>query len=137
MAHARTIPGAILLGSVALLLIVAGCKKDTDPRVHPDLSFKTTAGYTFADDTVPQQDTLLVGVVIDKTEDPLVSLNVGRAYDSNASVTIQDIPLTGQEHVERDIQLITRAQAGHEKYTFSVLDRDGNITTKGFTLTVQ
>lgn len=126
----------VLAGS-ALLALATGCKKETDPRVHPDLAFKTGAGYVAADDTVPQQDTLKIGAIIDKTEDPLISLNVSRAYDGGGSSTIEDISLTGQEHVEHDVRIITRAQAGTEKYSFAVLDRDGNVTLKSITLTVQ
>lgn len=128
---------AIITGLfLAALLLAAGCKKETDPRVHPSLAFKSSVGYTSADDSVPQQDTLKIGAVIDKTEDPLISMNITRTYDSAPSVSLQDVPLTGQEHVEYDFPLITRAQAGTEKYTFSVLDRDGNITSKTIALTV-
>ena len=72
------IPG-LLFGA---LLLAAGCKKETDPRVHPSLAFKSSVGYTSADDSVPQQDTLKIGAVIDKTEDPLISMNITRTYDS-------------------------------------------------------
>ena len=126
------IPG-LLFGA---LLLAAGCKKETDPRVHPSLTFKSSVGYTAADDSVPQQDTLKIGAVIDKTEDPLISMNITRTYDSDPSLSLQDVSLTGQEHIEYDFSLITRAQAGTEKYTFSVLDRDGNITSKTIALTV-
>lgn len=127
-------PILYVIGAIALL--VGACKKQTDPRVHPSLTFKTSAGYTYADDTVPQQDTLKIGAVVDKTEDPLISLNIGQTYDNAAATTIENLSIAGQEHVEHDLQVITRHQAGTEKYTFSVLDRDGNITTKSITFTV-
>lgn len=126
----------ILSAICAIVLMAASCKKETDPRVHPSLTFKTSAGYIYQDDTVPLNDTLKIGAVIDKTEDPLISLNITRTYDTDPSVSIEDVELTGNEHVEHDLQVITRNQAGTEKYTFSVLDRDGNITTKTIALTV-
>ncbi len=122
---------AVLTGALA-----GGCKKETDPRVPPSMSFKTGSGYTSANDTVGQADTLLIGVVIDRTEDPLISLNVSVAYDGGGSTTVHNIDLSG-EHVEHDEQVITRAQAGSEKWIFSVVDRDGNITTRSLLLTVQ
>lgn len=121
----------------ALLLLASACKKETDPRVHPDLTFRSGAGYLSTNDTVGQQDTLHIVAIIDKTEDPLVSLNVSRSYDGGASTTIEDISLTGQTHVEHAVQVITRAQAGTEKYNFAVLDRDGNVTLKSILLVVQ
>jgi hypothetical protein len=120
-----------------IALLANACKKETDPRVHPSLTFKTGTGYVSENDTMQVNDTLLIGAVIDKTEDPLISLNITRTYDSEASVSIQDVSLTGNEHVEHDHQVITRGQPGLERYTFSVLDRDGNITTKTIALTVQ
>lgn len=127
----------ILLSAIcAIVLMAASCKKETDPRVHPSLTFKTGSGYVAVNDTVAQQDTLKIGAVIDKTEDPLISLNITRTYDTDPSVSLQDVSLAGNEHFEYDFQLITRAQAGLERYTFSVLDRDGNITTKTIALTV-
>lgn len=118
------------------LVLIIGCKKENDPRVPPAMAFKTGAGYTSADDTVGMQDTVLIGVVIDKTEDPLTSLNESRAYDGGGSTTLENIPISGT-HFEHDHSVITRAQAGTERYTFSVIDRDGNITTNNILLTVQ
>lgn len=127
----------IILSVICAIGLMAGsCKKETDPRVHPSLTFKTTEGYTYQDDSVAMNDTLKIGAVIDKTEDPLISMNITRTYDTDPSVSIEDVGLTGSEHVEHDLQVITRNQAGIEKYTFSVLDRDGNITTKTIALTV-
>jgi hypothetical protein len=125
----------VLMALVAVPLLFS-CKKETDPRVHPDMVFKTGPGYTSANDTVPMQDTLTIGVIIDKTEDPLIALNVSVAYDGASSSTVHNQDLSG-DHVEHDQQVITRDQAGTESWIFSVTDRDGNITTKNIVLTVQ
>ncbi|MCB9193266.1 MAG: hypothetical protein H6597_01925 [Flavobacteriales bacterium] len=100
------------------------------------MSFKTGAGYTSSNDTVGLRDTLLIGVIIDRTEDPLTALNVSVAYDGGSSSTVHNEDLSG-DHVEYDQQVITRDQAGSEKWIFSVIDRDGNITSRDLTLTVQ
>ncbi|MCB9170617.1 MAG: hypothetical protein H6594_09750 [Flavobacteriales bacterium] len=124
--------------AIALLIGLAAfsCQKETDPRVPPSMSFKTGAGYTSSNDTVGLRDTLLIGVIIDRTEDPLTALNVSVAYDGGSSSTVHNEDLSG-DHVEYDQQVITRDQAGSEKWIFSVIDRDGNITSRDLTLTVQ
>jgi hypothetical protein len=134
MRSSRILRGLVAVISVAAVL--AACKKEKDPRVPPSMSFKTGTGYTSANDTVGLQDTLLIGVIIDKTEDPLIALNVSVAYDGAASTTVHNQDLSG-DHVEYDQQVITRDQSGSENWIFSVTDRDGNITTKNIVLTVQ
>ncbi len=122
--------------NLGVVLIAGGCKKETDPRVHPDMVFKTGQGYTSADDTVGTDSALVIGVVITKTEDPLIALNVSVSYDGAASTTAHNQDISG-EHVEYDHHFNTRSQTGTEKWIFSVTDRDGNITTKSILLTVQ
>lgn len=128
--------GPVAAVGAVLLLLVGGCKKETDPRVPPDMVFKTGAGYTSMDDTTGTSDTLKIGVIITKTEDPLIALNVSVAYDGGGQSTVHNQSISG-EHVEYDHQVITRDHTGSEKWIFSVTDRDGNITTRSITLTVQ
>lgn len=121
---------------LALTIAVTSCKKDE--HVQPDVSFKTGAGYTSADATVGQGDTLLVGIIGDKTEDELKTLNVSVGYDGGSTATEDNFTLTGseEEHFEKDYQIITRSQAGTENWVFTVTDRDGNIRSVDLTLTV-
>ncbi len=135
MSTRNAFPSLLLVALFAVPLLFS-CKKDTDPRVHPAMVFKTGPGYTSANDTVPMQDTLTIGVIIDKTEDPLIALNVSVSFDGASSSTVHNEDLSG-DHVEYDQQVITRDQAGSENWIFSVTDRDGNITTKNILLTVQ
>lgn len=132
----RRIRRAAWAAALTGLLFAGGCKKETDPRVHPDMVFKTGAGYTSADDTVGTSDSLRIGVIITKTEDPLIALNVSVAYDGGGGSTVHNQSISG-EHVEYDHELVTRDQTGVEEWIFSVTDRDGNITTKSIKLTVQ
>lgn len=130
--------------SISLLSIVTltmtACNKEKDPHVPPDVQFKTDAGYTYADAAAGMQDTLLVGIVATKTEDDLKSYNVSYAYDgATTTTTSYNYLMTEAEYTgySGDVQIITRNQAGSEKWVFSIVDRDGNITQKSFTLTVQ
>lgn len=124
----------LLLGVVAALGMA--CRKETDPRVPPAMAFRTGPGHTAANDTVGMSDTLLIGVIIDRTEDPLIALNVSVAYDAGGSTTVRNVPLSG-EHVEVEETVVTRDQAGTERWIFSVTDRDGNVTTRDLILWVQ
>ncbi|MBA3649295.1 MAG: hypothetical protein H0W62_12225 [Chitinophagales bacterium] len=122
-------------------VVFFSCNKNSDPRQPPDMSLQTGAGYTFTDATVALGDTLKVGVVVIKTEDPLNTFNVSYVYDAgSSSTTVLNQTLTGSEQnngFSRDITIATRNQAGVEKYTFTVVDRDGNIASKSLTITVQ
>lgn len=129
-------PALILL----LLCTASSCKKQVDPHVPPDLSFSTGAGYTSTDVTLNQGDSILVGVAVHKTEDDLRTFNISYAYDGNAnSTTYYNYVLTVAEYESfgHDHIIHTRNQSGTEKWIFTVTDRDGNVTQKSITLTVQ
>ena len=130
---------AILIAAV-LVISVASCKKEEDAHVPPDVQFKTGTGYTSDDATVAAGDSVLVGIIATKTEDELKTFNVSYAYDGATSTTTAfNLPLSGsqEESYTTDYTIATRSQAGTEKWSFTITDRDGNITTKSITLTVQ
>lgn len=134
--------GFILLAFLALL--IAGCKKKTssmpvDPRVPPQLDLKTRAIYVYKDTTVTRQDTLLFGIVVTKTEDNLTSLNCSVAFDgSSTTSTFFNHTMSSSEYsgYSKDVTYYVRNQAGSEKVTISIVDRDGNITKKSVVVTV-
>lgn len=123
-----------------LIVGITACKKKTDPHVPPTVAFKNTTNYVYKDTIVGLQDTLTVGIIATKTEDDLKSYNVSTAYDgASTTTTFYNYLVTEAEYtgLNKDVQIITRNQAGSEKWIFSIVDRDGNITQKFFTLTVQ
>lgn len=125
---------------IAVASLAASCKKSTDAHIPPDLAFKTGGNYTSGDRTIAHGDSILVGVVITKKEDDLRTLNIGYAYDgASSSTTFLNYVMTSAEYggYDHDFRIVTRNQAGTEKWTFTVTDRDGNITQKSITLTVQ
>ena len=124
----------------AIIVATASCKKNKDAHVPPDVVFKTGTGYTSTDVTLTTNDTILVGIVATKTEDDLKSYNVSYAYDgSTTTTTFYNYYMTSNEYTSysHDVQIITRSVPGSEKWSFSIVDRDGNITQKSITLTVQ
>lgn len=130
-----------ILGLIVLVGIATGCKKkEVDAHIPPDVVFKTGATYLSGDATVGMQDTLLVGIVVTKTEDDLKSYNVSYAFDGATSTTTFYNYLMESSEFEsysKDVEIITRNQAGTEKWYFTIVDRDGNMTQKTITLTVQ
>lgn len=113
------------------------CKKDE--HTPPTVTFKTGGIYTSADAAVGMNDTLTVGVTVAKEEDELNTFNVSYAYDGASSTTTKSnetLPAADEDGFSRDVQIITRNVAGTELWQFTCTDKDGNITTKSITLTV-
>lgn len=130
----------VLLIAAIMITVIASCEKDEDQRTPPDVQFKTGSGYTSSDAITGQGATVLVGIIATKTEDELKTFNVSYAYDG-ATSTITDTTITlttaQEDSYLTDYTILTRSQAGTEKWSFTVTDRDGNITSKSITLTVQ
>lgn len=125
---------------IVTALLICCKKKKTDAHVPPNVVFKTGGIYTSGDKTLNKKDTITVGITATKTEDDLKSYNVSYYYDATTtSTTLYNYVLTAGEATSysNDIKIIARNQTGTEKWVFSVVDRDGNITQKTIVLTVQ
>jgi hypothetical protein len=131
----------IILVCITALLIFAAvsCKKD-EGRL-PDISFKTGAGYTSSDVTLAKNTPFKIGINAAKTEnvDVLKTFNISVSYDGGASTTAYSvsIPTAQEDSFSYDFADHTRDQAGTEKYTFTITNRDGLINTVALTITVQ
>lgn len=124
----------------SVLLLAAGCKKEKDAHIPPQMDLRTGGNYTSADRTVMHGDSVLVGVVITKKEDDLKTYNISYAYDgASSTTTFYNYVMTTAEYngYSKDTWIHTRNQAGTEKWVFTVTDRDGNLAQKSITLTVQ
>lgn len=124
---------------LSLFLISASCKRKVDKHIPPDVSFKSGGNYVDGDRTVHKKDTILVGITATKTEDDLKSYNVSYYYDgASKGTTFFNYVMTSGEanSYSKDIKIGARDQVGSEKWVFSIVDRDGNITQKTILLTV-
>jgi hypothetical protein len=135
----------ILFKSNILFFIIAfgvttfsSCEKDK--MVPPTIDFLTGAGYTSSDAHINLDIDFMIGVDAKRTEDKddLKTFVVTRSYDGGAETTIDNETLTSAQAGEftKDYSFTTRNTAGTEKYTFTVTNRDGLITTKSITITV-
>ena len=122
----------------AFIFLLSSCEKDKG--ILPDISFKTGAGYTSADATVARNTAFKVGINAAKTEsnDVLKTFNISVSFDGGASSTVYSETLTaaqGDNYIY-DFNRTTRNQAGMEKYTFTITNKDGLINTVTLTITV-
>ncbi len=130
---------AIAAALFVFMVGMSSCEKDEGKL--PNISFKTTAGYTAADKTVAAGDTIVVGINASKSEeeDVLKTFNISKSVDGASSTTVQTITLSAaqEDTYSQDFSLVA-GSAGHtEKYTFTVSNRDGLTNSVNFTLTVQ
>lgn len=123
---------------MAVTVAMSSCKKEEeDGQVPPTITFKTGGSYVSADATIPQGTAVVIGVVANKAEDQdlLTHFTITRSYDGAASTTLQDLGGFQQDQIDWDQSITTRSVAGTEKYTFTIVNRDGLITTKSITIT--
>ncbi|HEU4719504.1 MAG TPA: hypothetical protein VFU15_16790 [Bacteroidia bacterium] len=130
----------ILILAVTAGAFLSSCKKNKDAHIPPDLEFKTGGNYTSGDRSVTHGDSVLVGITITKKEDDLKTFNISYAYDGASTTTSHyNYVMTSAEYggYDHDFWIVTRNQAGTEKWVFTVTDRDGNLAQKAISLTVQ
>ena len=137
--HIQIIKIPFLLFLIFIISVSLSCKKKKDAHIPPDVAFTTGTGYLSSDAAAGRSDSLKVGITATKTEDDLKSYNVSYAYDgAGTTTTFFNYYLSASEYqsYSKDIGIVTRNQAGSEKWIFSIVDRDGNITQKTIVLTV-
>ncbi len=117
------------------------CKKEEDEGLLPNISFKSGNDYVSADKTVAKNTVVKIGINASKSEDKdvLTKFTITKAYDGGADSTVLTKDLSGAEGdaYSYDFTTTTRSVAGTEKYTFTVVNRDGLINRTSLVLTVQ
>lgn len=135
----KKISHLIIASLIALLIFTAAsCKKD--PGRLPDISFITGTGYLSSDGTVAKNTSFKIGINAAKTEneDVLKTFNISVSYDGGPSETVvsQTLTTAQEDNYTYDLVKNTRNQAGTEKYSFTITNRDGLINTISITITV-
>lgn len=126
---------------IALSLLTASCKKEEDEGKVPNISFKVASGYVSSDISLTKDTTVTVGIIASKAEDKdvLISFDESVTYDAAATGTsVYSESLTGSNgnNYTKDISIKTRSTAGTEKYTFTVINRDGLKNSVSLKITV-
>jgi len=127
----------LLIAAVAATLF-ASCEKDKGKL--PNIAFKTGGNYVSADMIVTKDTTITVGITASKAEDKdvLTKFDESQSLDGAAATSIMNESLSGSNanNYAKDIAIHVRNQAGTEKYTFTVINKDGLKNNVSLTLTV-
>ena len=133
-----TFKKSILFLVLAFSIISFSCEKDE--MVPPTIDFTTGTGYTSADSHIAVDTDFKIGVTAKRTEDKddLKTFVVTVFYDGGAEGTIDNVTIPSAQAGEftKDYDLTTRNTPGTEKFSFTVTNRDGLVTTKAITITV-
>lgn len=125
----------------ASILLLNSCSKEEDEGKLPNIAFKAGQDYTAADATVAKNTAVKIGINASKSEDKdvLKKFTITRSRDNGADSTVFTKDLSGAEgdNFSYDYSTITPDQAVKDKYTFTVVNRDGLINKVSLTLTVQ
>jgi hypothetical protein len=116
---------------------MTSCGKDEGKL--PNIAFKTGGIYTSADKTIAVGDSVTVGISASKAEDKdyLKTFSISKAIGSAAATEIYNEALSGStgDNYAHDI-VIHGTVAETEKYTFTVVNKDGLVNTVSLTLTI-
>lgn len=126
------------LAIVMAVLFLASCDKDEGKL--PNISFKTGTTYVSNNITLSRDTTVTIGIQASKAEDKdvLVSFDGSKSYDAGAATSFVSESLSGSngDNYSKDVSITTRNQAGSEKYTFTVVNKDGLKNNVSLTITV-
>ena len=122
---------------VSTAIVLVACQNDDDKQsVNPTIEFLTSEGYTYLNDTVGTQDTLVVGVVIARGTEGMHHFEVTSTYDNGPTVVVDSLPI-GADNFEFDKTIITREVPGTEKWSFVVVENDGDLIRRSLTFVVE
>jgi len=126
------------LPALFTLFVLVSCKKEQEgPQVSPSILLRTDSGYTFTTDTVGLQDTVRVGITVRKGSDDLETFYVRVEFDGGSDIeTINAIPISSGDFSYEKL-IVTRDQAGSEKWIFGVQETDGDTYNRSVLLVVQ
>ncbi|MEO6489723.1 MAG: hypothetical protein ABIO04_07275 [Ferruginibacter sp.] len=126
-----------IIAIAGLICAISSCEKDKG--LLPNISFKTGTGYTSNDASVAQNTVVLIGINASKSEDKdvLKTFEVTQMLDSGTPTSVYSETLSGSngDNYSKDLTFTTRAVAGTEKYTFTVVNRDGLVNSVSLIIT--
>jgi hypothetical protein len=124
-----------------LILMAVLCTVLSSQAQDFDAPIKVASGYVSSDISLSKDTTVTVGIIASKAEDKdvLISFDETATYDAAATGTsVYSESLTGSNgnNYTKDISIKTRNTAGTEKYTFTVINRDGLKNSVSLKITV-
>lgn len=130
---------------IALFLMLAtaasvftACNKEEEPTDKaPTIAFKGGAGYTSADATLPAGSTTTVGILATANANSnakLVRFKVTRTFN-NVPEVVLDSTLANLSTFTMDGTIEVRREAGSERWTFEIVDKDGQSASVSLSIT--
>ncbi len=123
----------------AALAVISSCKKDSGKL--PNIAFKTGGNYVSADKTVTKGETVVIGINASKAEDKdvLKTFSATKIINGAAPTSIAQETLSGSnaDAYAKDFTIVVGSASITEKYTFTVVNRDGLTNQVTLTLNVQ
>ncbi|MBK9760110.1 MAG: hypothetical protein IPO90_09100 [Flavobacteriales bacterium] len=121
-----------------LFALITSCEKDNavDGSSAADITFRNDSGYTFTNDTVGLSDTLRIVMIAAEGTDPLELFVLHVSYDGDPAIGTDTADINVNPYMF-DKQVITRSVPGTEKWTFGVIEGDGDRTQRSITLVTQ
>ncbi|MCO6482098.1 MAG: hypothetical protein J5I62_04835 [Flavobacteriales bacterium] len=127
-------PFAVL--SLLALLLATGCTKDDDEGYRSaGITFRSDSGYTYLNDTVPVQDTLLIGAMVAEGSQRLQTVYVQMRVNGGSWVQKDSVPFT-QNPMALDVQAIMGDVPRTEDWSILAVERNGDATRRSLTFTV-
>lgn len=121
-------------------IVFSSCEKDEGK--NPTITFKTGADYVSTDATIAKDSTIKMGIDAAKTEDKdvLKKYSIARSVNGGSDTTLFAKDLSGSEgdKFSHDFTVKVGSKAGNkEKYTFTVINRDGLVGQTSLTITLK
>jgi hypothetical protein len=126
------LPLLLLLG----LGLLTACEKEEGPPTNPSITFRVDSAHVYRDTTVGTSDTLFVGVNVTKGTQDMQAFIVRVSYDGEEPTMTDEIPFDA-DGFSYEKTIVTRAQAGSERWYFGVVLGNGDLFSRSIKLTVQ
>ncbi|MDX9750344.1 MAG: hypothetical protein RBT71_04610 [Flavobacteriales bacterium] len=127
----------LLLPIVVALFAASSCtKEDDDAAYRPAaITFRMDSGYTHQSDTVPVNDTLLIGPLVSEGSRSLHTVFIERSIDGGPWERQDSVPF-GPDPMTFNVQAIMSAQPCTEQWSVLAVEHEGNTTRRSLTFTV-
>jgi hypothetical protein len=129
---------ALFLMLTAFTSVFTACTKDEEPTDKaPTIAFKGGAGFISADATLPAGSATMVGIMASanaNTNSKLVRFKVTRTFN-NVPEVVLDSTLANLSTFSMDGQIDVRREAGSERWTFEIVDKDGQSASLSLNIT--
>ncbi len=130
----------VLILALLSSLLFLSCepeKEDNSPKSSPTINYRADSSFTGTNDTVGQGDTVRFGVTVIKGTDDMAAFLVRVAFDGQSAYEQRDSIAIQSDTIYFEKQIVTRNQAGSEKWMFGLQEVDGDNYFRPITLTVQ